>query len=200
MRVLATMVVLITSCRFDPTGGVVPGDDVVADDAATIDAAPIDAVAVDAASIDALVIDAPPAGCPASYDVLRLGTRYRFDPIAAQYGPAKADCEADLPGRTHLATFELYADMTAAIDQVNPGAQATPWVGASCATNCNAPLAWFWDTGLPIDVRAWAEGQPDAGGNEKVARVDRNADLAQWQLVNVPDTATLPYICECEPF
>ena len=59
----------------------------------------------------------------------------------------------------------------------------------------SANSAW-----LPIDVRAWAEGQPDAGGNEKVARVDRNADLAQWQLVNVPDTATLPYICECEPF
>jgi hypothetical protein len=199
MRGIATIVVLVASCRFDPTGGVPAADDVVVDDAASVDAAIDGAVIVDA-PIDARAIDAPPAGCPATYDVLHLGRRYRFDPIAAQHALAKADCEADLPGRTHLATFEIVADMTSAIDDVDPGNSATPWVGAACvAPDCNSKLSWLWLTAIPIDPAAWAEGQPDSGGSEKVARAERDGN-GRWSLVNVPATSTLPYICECEPF
>lgn len=197
MRVIVvTLALAAAACRFDPTGGV--GGDDVTDDASDDDAA-IDAAATIDAAVDARALDAAPAGCPASYDVLRLGTRYRFDPIAAQYAAAKSECEADLPGRTHLATFEIQADMTAAIDQINPGDTATPWVGATCvAPDCNSKLSWLWATAIPIDVFAWADGQPDLGGSEKEARVDRLD--GRWRLVNVAATSTLPFICECEPF
>jgi hypothetical protein len=200
MRALATMVVLVASCRFDPTGGVLPADDdIVTDDAAPVDA-PVDAAVTIDAALDARAIDAAPTQCPASYGVVHLGRRFRFDPIAAQHALAKADCEDDLPGRTHLGTFELALDMSAAIDEVNPGNTATPWVGATCvALDCNLTFSWLWSTGLPIDATTWAEGQPDMGATEKVARAERDGN-GRWLLVNVPATQTLPYICECEPF
>jgi hypothetical protein len=192
------------ACRFDPTGGVAQPDDGGAVDAAPIDGAPtVDAAVIVDAAIDARVIDAPPAACPGSYNVAHLGSRYRFEVVAAQHAQARLACENDLPGRTHLATFEL-VDMTAAIDAIDPGASATPWVGAVCAPNldCNFKASWFWLSGLPVSSNDWAPTQPDNGATEKVARVERGLSGGnKWELVNVGATAfTLPFICECDPF
>jgi hypothetical protein len=201
MRVIAATLMLVASsalgaaCRFDPTGGVGPGDDDVTTDAETGDGPGRDA----AGTIDARGIDAPRGACPAGYDTAFNNSRYRFVASAQPWALAAADCNDDVILTTHLATFEVNGEMSFAIDAVAPGTTATPWVGALCtAQSCNDPAAWFWSTGVAVDSGLWASGQPDAGGNERVTRVDRNASTGRWELVNVPSTSTLPYICECD--
>ena len=203
MRVIAVVVIVAGSCRFDPTGGTGPPGDDTASDAAVVDAAAIDASVIDARVIDARAIDARAIDarlpCPTSYDVSSNGGRYSFRPIAMQHQLAEGDCADDLPGRTHLATFELGVTMTAVIEDVNPGAQATPWVGATCVGDCRLTLAWLWSSNVPVSPLLWAPQQPHGGG-DKVARVERQpTTLADWRLVNVSPSSTLPYICECDP-
>lgn len=200
MRVIATVVVLATSCRFDPSG-----DPRLLVDAAEIaDAAPRDAMPLDASPDAAVVIDGRPVDarppCPTTYDVSSGGGRYVFRPIAMQHALAAADCADDLPGRTHLATFELVGLMDGAIDAVNPGMNATPWVGARCVgLDCNLTVSWVWTTLIPIDGTAWTALQPDNGATEKVARAEQDRADGIWRLTNVAATSTLPYICECDP-
>ena len=199
MRVMITMVVMVAACRFSPDDGTG-----VSGDAASADAAAADASAIDAAVIDAQVIDAAPADarppCPTSYDVTHQGRRYDFRQIAQQQALAALDCADDLAGRTHLATFEIPADVDGALTAINPGIQATPYVGAKCgAVDCNFAASWVWITDVAIDAAAWAEFQPDNGLTERAVRIERDRNDGHWRLVNVVPTSTLPYICECEP-
>lgn len=198
MRVIAALVMLVASCRFDPLGSGLPAD--AADGDASEPPADGAADAPADAAADGGAIDASPGNCPASYDVAHGTSRYSFRPIAQWRVLAVADCVDDLPGRTHLATFEAVADMTAIVDLVNPGDSATPYVGATCVdANCNLRASWRWDTGAAIDVAAWADLQPDNGGSERAARVEKDRVSGEWRLFNVADTSTLPYICECDP-
>ncbi|HVV83261.1 MAG TPA: C-type lectin domain-containing protein [Kofleriaceae bacterium] len=202
MRATLAMVLLVGACRFEPTGGARAGDDDGPPspvDAAELDGSPVDARAIDAAAIDAQLVDAPGGPCPGNYDIAFNGEFYAFRPVAMQYAQAKADCADDLAGRTHLATFELAAIMNAAIGDVNPGDQATPWVGAECITglDCSFTLSWLWITGFPVSSTLWDSMQPHHSETERVARAERNND-GVWQLANVDATATLPYICECD--
>ncbi|MBZ0237692.1 MAG: C-type lectin domain-containing protein, partial [Deltaproteobacteria bacterium] len=173
-------------------------------DAATIDAAMIDARAdarVDAATPDARVdaaTDARPM-CPGTYDVTFQGSRYRFGAIAVVWSVAAADCADDLPGRTHLATFEVAADMDGAIAAVNPGNSAEPLVGAECtASDCGPPIAWTWVTGGNVSPTLWQTGQPDNDTTEKAGAAIR--EMGTWKLQNVTTSLTTrPFICECDP-
>ncbi len=173
-------------------------------DAAIIDAAIIDAAIIDAAIIDARLIDAQVtdarAPCPGTYTTAFNGSHYRFATTATTIGPAAVDCNDDLGGgRTHLATFEVAADMDPAISAVNPGNSAEPFVGASCTANdCSVMSAWTWTTGSAVDATLWEAGQPNNGATQKIAAVRRIAGL--WTINNVDAaTATRPYICECDP-
>jgi hypothetical protein len=213
-------VVIVAACGFDPAGG---DDDAVDDDAAvdaddgdgaTIDGTETDAAMVDAAMIDARIdarvdaampdarvdaaTDARPA-CPGTYDVQFNGSRYRFAPIALVWTAAALDCDDDLPGRTHLATFEVAADMDGAISAVNPGNSAEPLVGASCAVNdCSVMNQWTWVTNTAVSATLWEGGQPDNGTTEKAGAAIR--DMGNWKLRNVTmGLTTRPYICECDP-
>ncbi len=168
-------------------------------DAAAIDAATIDAAAIDARLIDAAMIDARPA-CPAVYDVTFNGSRYRLVAGPATVGPASTDCNDDLPGgRTHLATFEVAADMDGAIDAVNPGNSAEPLVGAACSSvDCSSMALWSWVTGTMVAATLWETGQPNNGFTQKIAAARQVSST--WTLNNVDAaTATRPYICECDP-
>jgi hypothetical protein len=219
--------VLVAACGFNPVGDGA-GDDAVDRDAfvdadegdgAPVDGAEIDAAAIDAAAIDARIVDArvldarvdaatdaavdaaidarPP--CPAAYDVQFQGSNYRFEPIAQVWTVAAVDCNGDLSGRTHLATFEVASDMDGAIAAVNPGNGAEPLVGASCAANdCSTMNAWSWVTGTDVSTMVWEPGQPDNGTTEKAGAAIR--DMGTWKLRNVTTSLTTrPYICECDP-
>lgn len=213
-------VVVVAACGFNPAGGGDddgPPDDAMIDadegdardgDAATIDAADVDAADVDAATIDAATIDAPPTDapldarpmCPASYNVTFQGSRYRFGAIAVVWSVAAADCDDDLPGRTHLATFEVASQMDGAISAVNPGNSAEPLVGATCnAADCATTSPWIWvGGGAAVSASLWASGQPDNGTTEKAGAAIR--EMGTWKLQNVTTSLTTrPFICECDP-
>lgn len=223
MRTLCGVwVVLVAACGFNPAGDDDGSDDdsaVDADDGdgASIDGAEIDAAMIDAAMIDARVdarvdaavdarvdaavdaaVDARPP-CPGTYDVQFNGSRYRFGVIAVVWSVAAADCNDDLPGRTHLATFEVAADMDGAIAAVNPGNSAEPLVGAECTVNDCSPMnQWRWVTGSAVAATLWQSGQPNNGTTEKAGAAIR--DMGMWQLQNVTTSlTTLPFICECDP-
>ncbi|HUQ02380.1 MAG TPA: C-type lectin domain-containing protein [Kofleriaceae bacterium] len=222
---VAAALAALPACGFNPAGGDDDGtvEDAAADadegdganggDAADVDAAMVDAAMtdarmidarmVDAAMIDARVIDAamidarPP--CPAAYDVQFQGSNYRFEAVAQVWQVAAVDCDGDLPGRTHLATFEVASEIDGAISAVNPGNSAEPLVGASCsAIDCSAMNAWAWVTGSTVSTMIWEPGQPDNGATEKAGAAIR--DMGTWKLRNVTTSLTTrPYICECDP-
>jgi hypothetical protein len=175
-------------------------------DAAAIDARVIDARIIDARMVDAAVdaaidaaIDARPM-CPTSYDVQSQGGNYRFVVIGLVWSSAAADCNDDLPGRTHLATFANSTEMNAVITAVDPGNSAEPLLGFSCAANdCSSTGAWSWVSGGgAVDATMWLAGQPDNGTSEKAGAAIR--DMGVWKLQNVTTSLTTrPYICECDP-
>lgn len=214
--------VLIAACGFNPAVDDDGTDDDAAGDAdegdgATIDGAEIDGAMIDAAMVDARVdarvdaavdarvdaavdaaVDARPM-CPGTYDVQFQGSNYRFGAIAVVWSVAAADCNDDLPGRTHLATFEVAADMDGAITAVNPGNSAEPLVGAQCTVNdCSVMNQWTWVTGTAVNAELWEGGQPDNGTTEKAGAAIR--DMGIWKLRNVTTSLTTrPFICECDP-
>jgi hypothetical protein len=224
---VATALCALAACGFNPAGGDDSDDDGTSDDAAVDaadpdgadpDAAAIDAALTDArpdartdaamidarvdaavdAAVDAMMIDARPP-CPAAYNVQFQGSTYRFEPIAQVWQVAAVDCDGDLPGRTHLATFEVASDMDGAIAAVNPGNSAEPLVGAACnAIDCSVMSSWGWVTGTTVSTMLWQTGQPDNGATEKAGAAIR--DMGTWQLRNVTmSLTTRPYICECDP-
>ena len=141
----------------------------------------VDAATIDAAMIDAAMIDARPP-CPASYDVQFQGSNYRFVAVALTNGPAALDCNDDLAGRTHLATFEVAGDMDGAIVAINPGNSAEVLVGAECnANDCSATNQWTWVTGTAVSATLWIGGQPDNGTLEKVGASAR--DMGNWKQI-----------------
>jgi hypothetical protein len=211
MRTLCCASIVLAACGFAPTGD----DDGASDDAAvdadpgdadTADAPGTDAALIDAAMIDARVIDAavdaavdarPP--CPAAYNMQFQGSNYRLEVIAQVWTVASVDCDGDLPGRTHLATFEVAAELDGALSAINPGNNAEVLVGAQCvASDCDNTARWTWVTGSAVDVLLWAGGQPNNGLTEKVGASSRV--MGTWKLNNVTAAATTrPYICECDP-
>ncbi len=195
MRGIVALVVLVSACRFEPTGGLATTDDAtVADAAIAIDApGAIDARPVDAAGIDA------PTMCPASYNILFLGHRFGFRTTAMQFAQAAEGCN-EVPGRTHLATFELSVAMDGIVAAVDPGNSTTPYVGAKCSAgmgDCNTRPPWRWVTDNPIDDGAWATGQPEDDATKTAGMLARTNGA--WRLASTLPTATLPFICECDP-
>jgi hypothetical protein len=177
-------------------------------DAAIIDAAIIDAAIIDAATIDAATIDAPTdaptdapvdaAACPGTYGAVVNGGRYRYVATPGLRVFAAADCDDDLAGRTHLATFETASDIDPVLSAINPGNSIDAFVGAACgAFDCSDMAAWSWDTGGAVAATAWELGQPDNGTTEKAGAVRRA--MGTWHLHNTTATSTLPYVCECDP-
>lgn len=191
----------VSSCGFHPAGPT-PGDpdapppedappDV--DDAPAIDGpAPIDApVPIDAA------IDARPP-CPAGYNVATNSGRYALRHIAMQHGVAEADCNDDLPGRTHLATWETPGSFDPDLAILDPGNNAIVFVGAGCSgIDCADATRWMWNTGVRVDESLWEPGQPDNTLIDRIGVAVRTS--GEWRLQNLGPTETRPYICECDP-
>jgi hypothetical protein len=205
MRARLMTIALVAGCGFNPggenAGGEPDADETVADAADTdgtpppIDAPPAD---IDAPlPIDGPDIDAPPM-CPVGYDIVRPSGRYDLRTVAVMHGTAKTDCENDLPGRTHLATFEDAGMFTADLDAINPDDSSAVYIGGHCtAVDCENRNNWFWDTGPMIEDELWPQGQPNLGLSQRVlvAQVF-NGD---WALNNSETTFVLPYLCECDP-
>jgi hypothetical protein len=149
---------------------------------------------VDARLVDAAPIDAP--GCPAAYTVSSGGSRYAFHATLVAISTAAADCDDDLPGRTHLATFEN-GDADAVLTAVAASSAATVYVGGRCdgALDCDVKSNWFWQgSNVPIPSNAWNGGEP--AGDLEFAYVEDNNG---WKLVSSAGLIVRSYLCECEP-
>src|SRR5690349_14061005 len=122
---LPVIAMLMAGCGFNPAGPEAGEDGAVADDGGT---------GVDGAVVDAppVVIDAPtpidgPLQCPVEY-VVRPSGRYRLSQAALPHAAADADCADDLPGRTHLATWENGAALDGDLDALGPDEQALVYI------------------------------------------------------------------------
>ena len=192
MRAWPIVTTLLTAaCGFTPAGDVAGGDEV---DAAAADGAVADAGAIDARLVDARPIDA--AGCPAAYGVVSGGGRYAFRVGPADLGGAAADCDDDLPGRTHLATFEN-GDLDAVLTAVGASSVTTAYVGGRCedALDCDVKNNWFWQGSLvAIPSNLWSSSEP-SGDLPFAFAQDSNG----WGLVSSGGTTMRPYLCECDP-
>lgn len=203
------MVVSIAACTFSPPGAspdAVSGDDDARNDgdAATIDgsvidAAPIDAptdAAIDAAPTDAAIDAAIP--CPVGYTTTVGTARYARRVTPSTHATAITDCDDDLPGRTHLATFEG-ADLDAVISATAAGNSDSYYVGAECNTTgeaCDDRAPWFWQVSATAVAPAlWATNEPSQGLNHSFTR----RDMSQWRLLSSGGTVLRGYICECDP-
>jgi hypothetical protein len=209
LRVMA--LVAMAGCGFHPDGGGGGGEDApeAADapagdpDGADVDAPDIDAPDIDAPDIDAPDIDAPDIDarpmCPVGYNVLRPSGRYKFVPIAQQHALADLDCNDDLPGRTHLASFEVAGAFNADIGAINPGNSAIVYIGGVCGAvaDCALMASWSWNTGGLIDASLWEANQPNNGATQKALVTER--PMGTWVINNTEATQTRPYICECDP-
>jgi hypothetical protein len=140
---LLSMTLAAAACGFHPAGDV-NGDDATADAAAADGPAGDSPAPVDARVIDAVPIDARPA-CPAAYSVVSGGARYAYHAVLATITIAAADCDDDLAGRTHLATFEG-SDVEAVLTAVAAGPADTVYIGGRCddALDCDLRASWFW--------------------------------------------------------
>ncbi|MBL8622294.1 MAG: hypothetical protein JNK64_13355 [Myxococcales bacterium] len=191
---IATAVVA-SACGFTPAGDT--GDDsqdAAVGDGAEPDGATLDSAGPDARAIDAAPIDAP--ACPATYTVSSGGGRYSFRLGPASIATAGADCDDDLTGRTHLATFEN-GDLEAVLTAVGASSVTTAYVGGRCddALDCDAKSNWFWQgSQAAIPSNLWSSGEPS--GDLPFAFVeDRNG----WGLLSSGGTIARAYLCECEP-
>lgn len=205
VRRLAAVALVMAGCGFNPSGADddladddAPNDAAVGDDGGEVDAADIDAQIVDAREIDAPPPDARPM-CPTQYDVVRPSGNYDFRQIAMIQFVAEADCADDLPGRTHLATWEVPATFDADIAAIDPGNSAVVFVGGTCpdAADCAIAANWTWLTGGAIDVSLWGVMQPNNGLTQK--RLMAHRPNGTWVLNNIESSQTFPYICECDP-
>lgn len=191
---LIATAVVASACGFTPAGET--GDNGA--DAAVADGATPDGVtpdgALDARAIDAAPIDAP--ACPATYTVMSGGGRYGFRPGPADITGAAADCDDDLPGRTHLATFEN-GDLDAVLTAVGASSVTTAYVGGRCddALDCDVKNNWFWQRSLvAIPSNLWDSGEPS--GDLPFTFVQ---DRGTWGLLSSGGTIERAYLCECDP-
>lgn len=186
---------LTAACGFTPAGDL-NGANV---DAADPDGAPgaTDAQAADAQATDARPpIDAAPA-CPAAYTVNNGGGRYASRVGPATVTAAAADCDDDLPGRTHLATFEN-GDLDAVLTAIGASSVTTLYVGGRCddALDCDTKSNWFWNgaAGVAIASNLWSGGEPSGDLPFTFVQDDNG-----WGLVSSGGTITRGYLCECDP-
>jgi len=163
---LAVLLVASAGCSFVPTG---TGADVIEDgapgDGATDAATDPDATPPDAgpdAGLDAGPDAGPDANQRCAGYTVEVGTsRYRYSGILRGIDGARGDCEDDDPGHSHLATFEVAADLDATLDLLAIQAVViTPWVGATCdaQADCSQTTSWTWEGGGPVDPGLWGPG------------------------------------------
>lgn len=193
---LIATALLASACGFTPAGdpGDTTGDDAAVRDSAASDGATPDASGPDARAIDATPIDA--AGCPAAYDVTSGGGRYAYRATPVAISTAAADCDDDLPGRTHLATFENN-DIDAVLTAVGASSVADVYVGGRCdgALDCDVKSNWFWQgSQVAIPSNVWNSSEP-SGDLEFSYVVDNNG----WKLVSSAGLIVRSYLCECDP-
>lgn len=189
---------VLAACAFEPSGdGAVDPDADPVIDGAVVDGSPdLDAAAIDARVIDARVIDAPNPACPVGYDVVAGASRFRFVTNNQPFGNATADCGND-GANTHIATFEVAADMQVAM--AGRGGSEEFWVAAECTTlggECDQTASWQWEpSNDPVDPALWAKGQPSSTTS------DRNAiafkESSNWRLDNIAGNTVQAYVCEC---
>jgi hypothetical protein len=201
----AAAALALGACAFEPRGEGVADDDAppADDDAPTADAPDIDAPDIDAPvdapidAVDARIIDAP-STCPITYDVVAGQSRYRFVTSVDSLGDAITDCVNDVPGLTHLATFEDPADLETT--HAGRGGSEMFWVHATCsslaAIECDNTNAWTWQPDAELVAAAlWGDGEPNN------PLVERNAitfkQNGDWRLNNVVATEQHAYLCEC---
>jgi hypothetical protein len=201
----------LAACGFNPHGAETsgdgpPGDDdaPTAGDAASTDGAVLDAPVIDAPAIDAPAIDARPIdaaidapACPSTYDVDVGTSHFRFVTNPQPLGNAIADCGNDSAG-THLATFELAADLETA--HAGRGGNEVFWVHAVCSALASVPCddtaAWRWlPDSEPVTDTLWANGEPNNPSFERNAISFK--EMGNWRLNNVVATENHAYICEC---
>ena len=184
------MTLLTAACGFSPAGDVNAGDGI---DAAEADGAVADG-GTDSGTVDARVVDA--AGCPATYGIVSGGGRYAFRVGPADVSGAAADCDDDLLGRTHLATFEN-GDLDAVLTAVGASSVTTAYVGGGCvdALDCDVKSNWFWQgSQVAIPSNLWSSGEPS--GDLPFAFVQ---DDNGWGLLSSGGTLARAYLCECDP-
>ncbi|MBK9034598.1 MAG: hypothetical protein IPL61_25575 [Myxococcales bacterium] len=203
-RLIPWALVAATACGFQPSGATTDGgdDDGPANDAPVADGGgpdgpTIDALAIDAAAIDALGIDAA-TSCPVDYTAAVGASRYVVRTLPTSITLARADCDDDLPGRTHLATLEdgdLEAVLTAA--GANPSREI--YLAAECNTTgsaCDVRASWVWRGGVAaVDPALWKSGEPLGGFEFAYAARGGNA----WELLSSAGFITREYLCECGP-
>lgn len=152
-------------------------------------------VGSDAAPIDASVpIDSDPfaatrqACMTAGYTMeATTGGLYRFVTAPADWADARADCEGDVPGATHVIT--LSNDIEVAYQRAT---QLDAWIGW-----VDRPMEGTWHV-LTAEVpvlnyaNAWANNRPD-GGNSENCSLMRSGGIDD---VDCPQDHR--YICECD--
>lgn len=197
-RLLPWALVGATACGFQPSGaspdggdGDGPAADAPAADGPTVDAAGSDALAIDGPSVDA-------ATCPGDYTAAVGASRYVVRTTDTSITLARADCDDDLPGRTHLATLEdgdLEAVLTAA--GANPSREI--YLAAECTTTgsaCDDRGSWVWRGGTaPVAAALWRSGEPLGGFEFAYAARGGNA----WELLSSAGFIAREYLCECGP-
>jgi hypothetical protein len=144
------------------------------------------------ALLDGASPDAVHLACPADYAPYALRTTPRT------HADANADCEDDLPGRTHLATFEIAAALDDDLEALAVPDEAIVYLGGVCrAAECDERRVWFWTTGPAVDESLWPPGQPNQGTTQHALAAQRAGN--EWILNNIESDLTQPYLCECEP-
>lgn len=192
---LIATAMVASACGFTPAGDT--GDDrqdAAVRDGAGPDGATPDSAGPDARAVDAAPIDAP--ACPAAYTVDSGGGRYAFRLGPASIATAGADCDDDLPGRTHLATFEN-GDIDAVLTAVAASSVTTVYVGGRCddALDCDVKSNWFWQgSQAAIPSNLWQGGEPS--GDLPFSFVE---DQNGWSLLSSGGTIARAYLCECDP-
>lgn len=175
--------VTVCGCGFHPSGDA-PGVD-------AITGPPADGPIVDAIEVDGRAV------CPVEY-VAGANGRYVLRTTEMTAAQAREDCEDDLPGRTHLATYEDETTFDREVDVVGPDEQAIVFIGGVCSSSvCDERNVWFWSTGPAVHDSLWPMGQPNQGSTQHALATQQVSGI--WVLNNIEEELTQPYICECDP-
>jgi hypothetical protein len=179
-------VCLVAACDFSGTLQHGPSD-------GAIDAAAIDGPA------DAAMIDAPPfdvAMCPSTYNrtVVSSQTRYRVIVGDAAFATHHADCNDDLPDKTHLVVFDSPQEATevaaiagaffyfGGVQERGAANPSSAWFGFD-----GEPLVGAWDPSEPVDIDGVENNEQNLAGSEINAE---HWDVGGAVLYNA--------ICECD--
>lgn len=141
--------------------------------------------------------------CPADYSLRSpdLRSAYRIIPTTVTARVARADCDDDLVGWTHLAQLDSELEAAYLAGRLAAASYTSAWIGAAQQPGATSPgERWINSDGTAFLPVMWGEGEPNDFNGTEDDHAESHARIDSGALYVVDIAATVPSeaLCECD--